>query len=184
MPEQLFCRRLIFPSGLSQATSDPSMGRCPLVLPRVSSSALRLRVQILSTPGRFPSQQLGIPSASALPWMFIGLAPSHRSCFRLNACLCTAASEHPVHSSPFHPHISAFFQTPCFICCITFSMGLPRWLSGKESASQRRRHRFNPCVGKIPREENSNSLQYSCLENSKNRGAGQATVHGITKGHD
>ena len=28
--------------------------------------------------------------------------------------------------------------------------GLPRWLSGKESACQCRRHGFNLCVGKIP----------------------------------
>ena len=30
------------------------------------------------------------------------------------------------------------------------SIGLPRWLSGKESTCQCRRHRFNPWVGKIP----------------------------------
>ena len=29
-------------------------------------------------------------------------------------------------------------------------IGLPWWLSGKESAWQCRRHRFNPWVGKIP----------------------------------
>ena len=29
-------------------------------------------------------------------------------------------------------------------------MGLHRWLSGKESAFQHRRHRFNPWVRKIP----------------------------------
>ena len=27
---------------------------------------------------------------------------------------------------------------------------IPRWFSGKESACQCRRHRFDPCVGKIP----------------------------------
>ena len=30
------------------------------------------------------------------------------------------------------------------------SMGLPRWLSGKESACQSRRCEFDPWVGKIP----------------------------------
>ena len=30
-------------------------------------------------------------------------------------------------------------------------------------------------------EGNGNPLQYSCLENSMNRGAWQATVHGVTK---
>ena len=29
-------------------------------------------------------------------------------------------------------------------------LGLPRWLSGKESTCQCRRHRFDPWVGKIP----------------------------------
>ena len=30
-------------------------------------------------------------------------------------------------------------------------------------------------------EENGNPLQYSCLKNSMNRGAWQATVHGVAK---
>ena len=32
-----------------------------------------------------------------------------------------------------------------------------------------------------PGEGNGNQLQYSCLENSKDRGAWQATVHGVAK---
>ena len=42
-------------------------------------------------------------------------------------------------------------------------------------------------VGLIPelersrREGNGNLLQYSCLENPMDRGAWQATVHGVTK---
>ena len=32
-----------------------------------------------------------------------------------------------------------------------------------------------------PREGNGNPLQYSCLKNPTDRGAWQATVHGITK---
>ena len=31
-------------------------------------------------------------------------------------------------------------------------------------------------------EGNGNPLQYSCLENPRNRGAWQAMVHGVTKG--
>ena len=39
--------------------------------------------------------------------------------------------------------------------------------------------------GSSPGEENGNPLQYSCLENSVDRGAWQATVHGFTRaGHD
>ena len=35
--------------------------------------------------------------------------------------------------------------------------------------------------GRSPGEGNGNPLPYSCLENSKNRGAWQATVHGVAK---
>ena len=55
--------------------------------------------------------------------------------------------------------------------------GLLRWLSGKEPASQYRRCMFNPYVRKIPWGENANPLQYSCLENSKDRGPWWTIVH-------
>ena len=38
-----------------------------------------------------------------------------------------------------------------------------------------------PGLGRSPKEGNDNPLQYSCLENPMDRGAWQATVHGITK---
>jgi len=40
---------------------------------------------------------------------------------------------------------------------------------------------FNPWVGKIPWRRAWQPLQYSCLENSMDRGAWQATVHRVTK---
>ena len=49
---------------------------------------------------------------------------------------------------------------------------------GKESAC-------SAGVEKTPWEGNGNPLQYSCLENSMDRGAWQATVHGVARvGHD
>ena len=38
-----------------------------------------------------------------------------------------------------------------------------------------------PGMGRSPRVGNGNPLQYSCQENFMDRGAWQATVHGITK---
>ena len=38
-----------------------------------------------------------------------------------------------------------------------------------------------PGWGRFPGEGNSNPLQYSCLENPMDRGARQATVHGVAK---
>ena len=56
-------------------------------------------------------------------------------------------------------------------------------LNGKEPTCQSRRQkrcRFNPWVGKIPWRRHDNPLQYSCLENPMDRGAGQAMVHRLT----
>ena len=39
-----------------------------------------------------------------------------------------------------------------------------------------------PGLGRSPGEWNGNPLQYSCLENPVDRGAWQATVHGVAKG--
>ena len=36
-----------------------------------------------------------------------------------------------------------------------------------------------PGLGRSPGEGNGNPLQYSCLENSMDRGAWRATVHGV-----
>ena len=41
-----------------------------------------------------------------------------------------------------------------------------------------------PGSGRSPGVGNSNSLQYSCLENSMNRGAWWAIVHGVAKESD
>ena len=38
-----------------------------------------------------------------------------------------------------------------------------------------------PRLGRYPGEENGKALQYSCLENSIDRGPWQATVHGVAK---
>jgi len=40
---------------------------------------------------------------------------------------------------------------------------------------------LTPGSGRSPGARNGNPLQYSCLENSMNRRAWQATVHGVTK---
>ena len=55
------------------------------------------------------------------------------------------------------------------------------WLSGKESACQRRIHGFDPWVRKIPSVGNGNPLWYSCLGNLTDRGDWWVTVHGVAK---
>ena len=61
---------------------------------------------------------------------------------------------------------------------------LPRWLSGKQSACQGRRCQDAcsiPGWGRSPGGGNGNPLQYSCLENSIDRGAWWVTVLGVAK---
>ena len=53
--------------------------------------------------------------------------------------------------------------------------------NGKESACNTGDLGFIPGSGRSPAEGNGNPLQYSCLENSMDRGAWQVTVHGVTE---
>ena len=59
--------------------------------------------------------------------------------------------------------------------------GFPGGLDGKESACNAGELSSIPGSGRALVEGNGNPLQYSCLENSIDRGAWRATVHGVTK---
>ena len=59
--------------------------------------------------------------------------------------------------------------------------GFPCRSVGKESACNVEDLATIPGLGKAPGKENGNPLQCSCLENSMDRGAWWATVHGVTK---
>ena len=63
-------------------------------------------------------------------------------------------------------------------------MGFPGASDGKESTCNEGDMGSIPGLGRSPGEGNSYPLQYSGLENSMDRGAWQATVHGITKESD
>ena len=60
-------------------------------------------------------------------------------------------------------------------------LGLPWWLSGKESACQTGDLGLIPELGRSPGEGNDNPLQYSCLGDPMDREGWQATVHGVAK---
>ena len=60
-------------------------------------------------------------------------------------------------------------------------LGLPRWLSGKESACQAGDMGLILGSGRSPREGSGMTLQYSFLENPMDRGACLATVHRVAK---
>ena len=76
---------------------------------------------------------------------------------------------------------------PCTKVCyrpVTVLKGLPKRLSGKESACQRRRPGFNPWVRKIPGAGNGNPPQYSYLGNPTDRGAWGVTKEPDTPEHE
>ena len=60
-------------------------------------------------------------------------------------------------------------------------MGSPGGSDGKESSCNTRDPGLIPRLGRSPGEGNGNPLQDSCLENSMDRGAWQATDHRVVK---
>ena len=64
---------------------------------------------------------------------------------------------------------------------LSTNLGFPGGSDSKESACNAGDPGSIPGSGRSPGEGNDNPLQYSCLENLMDRGAWQATVHGVTK---
>ena len=60
-------------------------------------------------------------------------------------------------------------------------MGFPGVSDGKEFACNEEDLGLIPGSGRSPGEEDGHLLQCSCLENSMDRGAWWAIVHGVTK---
>ena len=63
----------------------------------------------------------------------------------------------------------------------SYQVGFPGGSEGKESACNAGDPGSTSESGRCPGEGNGNPLQYSCLENSMDRGAWWPTVHGVTK---
>ena len=125
----------------------------------------------------FPSggQSIGASaSASVLPNSIQGWFPLRLT--GLNSLLPIYVHTH-THIY-LYTHIYVFFFivfSIMFYCC---------WLGsskGKESAYSAWDPGLIPVSGRSPGEGNGNSLQYSCLGNSMDRGAWCAAVHGVAK---
>ena len=65
--------------------------------------------------------------------------------------------------------------------CLYIPWGFPGGSDGKESAYNAGDLGLIPGLERSPGEGHSNPLQYSCLENSMDRGAWGATIHGVPK---
>ena len=100
---------------------------------------------------------------------------NHKSILYISECVCFQI-----------PYISEAHHTVfVFLWCISLSiMSLRGFLHSsvnKESICNAGGPGSIPGSGRSPRKGNDNPLQYSCLENSINRGAWQATDHVVTE---
>ena len=85
------------------------------------------------------------------------------------------------HGKGFFRAVSSEVRGRRLIWTMCAHWGLPRWHSGKEFACSAGGVCSIPGWGRFPGVGNGNPLQYSCLENSTDRGAWQATVHEVAK---
>ena len=85
----------------------------------------------------------------------------------------------PVIASLLPRFVGCHPSLACPAVCV--GLGFPGSSDSIEPAYNTRNLGSIPGSGKSPGEGNGNPLQYSCLENSMDRGAGRATVHGVAK---
>ena len=72
-------------------------------------------------------------------------------------------------------------ETFCVVLIFDRSVGFPGGSDGKESTCNAGDLGSVPGSGISPGEANAYPFQYSCLENSMDRGAWWVTVHGVAK---
>ena len=87
----------------------------------------------------------------------------------------------PTKLGNFQCHIFLPFHTVHMTCSLFKYLVFPVGSDGKESACSAGEPISIPGLGRSPGEGNDNPLQYSCLENSVDRGAWWATVLGVMK---
>ena len=78
-------------------------------------------------------------------------------------------------------HVSSTNKSARICEIVRASSGLPQWLSDRESTCNAGDLGTIPGLGRYPGGGHGNPLQYPCLGNPTDRGAWQATVHGVTK---
>ena len=72
-------------------------------------------------------------------------------------------------------------STYVYMCIYTYILGFPSGSDSEESACNAGNLGSIPGLRRSPGGGHGNPLQHSCPENSMDRGAWWATVHGVTK---
>ena len=76
--------------------------------------------------------------------------------------------------------LTIFSHLKFYKLCVSVT-GLPSWLRGNEATCHAGDAGSISGSGSFPGEGNGNPLHYCCLGNPMDRGAWQATVHGISE---
>ena len=96
----------------------------------------------------------------------------------LNLSLTTVG---PLHTNEFHSE-NTFISQICSLSQTRFDReGFPGGSAVKNLCASAGDTGVIPGMERSPGVGNGNPLQYSCQENSKDRGAWQAAIHGVTK---
>ena len=94
------------------------------------------------------------------------------------SCVSLVLSEYLLEKVNLRSFIYQLFPKQVLIYKMFTVTGLPLWLSSKESACNAGDMDLIPGSGRSLGERYINPLQYSCLENSMDKRAWRATVHG------
>ena len=82
----------------------------------------------------------------------------------------------------YSSHLSIYLKVNLvFWLYVKYCWGFPGGSDGNESTCNAGDSGWIPGSGRSPEEGNGNPLQYSCLENSMDRGAWWAAVHGVAQ---
>ena len=128
-----------------------------------------------STPGLPVHHQLPEFTQTHVHWVGDAIQPSH-----LLSSPSPPALNLSQHQGLFK-WVSSSHQVAIKQKLFFTTLGFPCGSDGKESACNIGDSGSIPGLERSPGEGNGNTLQYSCLENSMDRGSWQATVHGVTE---
>ena len=107
--------------------------------------------------------------------------PDHLTCFLRNLYAGQEAKVRTGHGTTDWFQIGKGVHQSCVLLPCLFNWSFPGGLDGKVSACDVGDPGLIPGSGRSPGEGNGNPLQNSCLKNPMDRGAWQATVHGVAE---
>ena len=164
--ERLLCSVTQSCPTLCDCVDCPTLCDCVDCSPPGSSVHGMLQAKVLKWVAISSSRESSRPGSNSrlLHWQADSLSPSHRGSPRMVANLKFVLKTLPYQKGRDFSYTTwLIIRLPWWL---KMAQGDPGWIPGS---------------GRSPEEDNDNPLQYSCLENSVDRGTWRAIVHGVTK---